>query len=56
MMLPPTGTFSDPLAEGGMSPVGESCDVFLFTGDLDACFVKILEKFASLFGQPDKLI
>ena len=55
-MLPPTGTFSDPLAKGGMSPVGESWDVFLFTGDLDACFVKILEKFASLFGQPDKLI
>ena len=39
MMLPPTGTFSDPQAEGGMSAVGESCDVFLFTGDLDACFV-----------------
>ena len=37
MILPPTGLFSDPLAEGGLVDVGERCGVFLVTGDLDEC-------------------
>lgn len=37
MILPPTGLFSDPLAEGGLVDVGERCGVFLATGDLDEC-------------------
>ena len=55
MILPPTGLFSDPLAEGGLVDVGERCEVFLVTGDLAECFGKILAWLASLFGQPDKL-
>lgn len=55
MILPPTGLFSDPLAEGGLVDVGERCGVFLVTGDLDECLEYIFAWFASLFGQPDKL-
>ena len=55
MILPPTGTFIEPMAEGGLVDVGERCGLFVFTEDLAECFGKILAWFASLFGQPDRL-